>query len=248
METITKSAATKVRGGLILAEPDKDELKQLDELKECIIKCDEGCRKAFAAHVGYAFLAGIALNKAKALVPHGGFIKWQEAALADVCRSAAGCYMRFADALLQYPAVGKCATVAHLESDRLKLTAGELPEADKQEVLKAVHDVADGRTLTQMYRDLGVIRDPRDPNANPKKAPRKVTAEELHRMYLLAADEAMMSVIGGIRSFQMATASLALVTPARWKEGLEAGLEFTALCREYLAKENVKRRKKGAAK
>jgi len=182
---------------------------QLAVLRTKIVEFDQGCRTAFNQHMGYAFLAGLALNCAKALVPHGnkggGFMKWREENLPGVSPRAATNYMHFAAALAEkHPTVGKLATVADFTSGRLELLNGELPEDEKQEVLKAVHDVADGKTLTQMYRDLGVIRQPKDPNAGPKKPITKPTPEEIHAQRLAGLQHAFALFWGEVSALHAA--------------------------------------------
>lgn len=126
----------------------------LDRLKARIIQYDISVRAAYGQQMGYAFLAGCALNQAKALLPYGKFTPWLDENL-PLSKGSRQRYMAFAEAIqTQIPHVGNLAIP-------LLLTDGELAAADKEKVLAAVHEVADGKTLTQLYRDLGVIKTPK---------------------------------------------------------------------------------------
>lgn len=137
-----------------------------------------GCLKAFGQQMGYAFLCGFELNRAKEELPHGSFIKWREANLPKLANGTAANYMRFCDALQT-----KFPTVGNFKPEHLQLINGELPKAQREEVLKAVHDVADGKTLTQLYRDLGVIRQPKKQQHTPPKKlspAEEIAAQDAH--------------------------------------------------------------------
>lgn len=119
--------------------------------------------KSFGDQMGYAFLAGASLNTAKESLPHGKFTTWREANLPEIPERSAQRYMKFADQIRH--------SVADLPSPgKLKLLGnGDLAEKDKEKVLAAVHEIADGKTLTQLYRDLGVIREKKAPEHHPAK-------------------------------------------------------------------------------
>jgi hypothetical protein len=150
---------------------------------------DQRCRKSFADQMGYAFLAGVELNALKTEIAHGQFAAFRKQFLPELPERSAQRYMAFASALTDaFPAVGKSATVADLAKTRLLLTDGApIPEGDLQAVCKAVHQAADGKTLTQFYRDLGVIREPKPKVHTPQKlTPDQQVAAEKEQALALA--------------------------------------------------------------
>lgn len=106
-------------------------------------------------HLGYAFLCGLELNAAKEALPHGHFMKWADKALPEVSPRAQARYRDLAEGML------KIATVANL-AGRL-LAEGKPNTGEKRVILDAVHKLADGKTVTDFYRELGVIRPPEKP-------------------------------------------------------------------------------------
>lgn len=137
--------------------------KEQATLVEQIKSYHEAFEKSFSDQMGYAFLAGYALNAAKESLPHGKFTDWRAANLPEIPERSAQRYMKFADQIRH--------TVADLPTvGKLKLLGnGDLNEKDKEKVLEAVHEIADGKTLTQLYRDLGVIREKKAPKHHPRK-------------------------------------------------------------------------------
>jgi hypothetical protein len=145
-----------------LALIEKEAAEELDQLKARIVEYDREFHSAFQRQMGFAFLAGAALLRAKEIVPHGQFMAWREAELS-VERSSAERYMKFADA------VGKFPTVGNLKEVKLLGEGEPLTAAQQKKITEAVHELADGKTLTEMYRDLGVIRQPEKPKHHPRK-------------------------------------------------------------------------------
>jgi len=153
---------------------------------------DTRCRAAFADQMAYAFLAGIELNTFKAELDHGQWMPFLEKHLAELPHRSANRYMQFATALQEnFPTVANSPLVANLADNRLLLTQGApIPEADLKQLCTAVHDAADGKTLTQFYRDLGVIRQPKEDGGYrpPAKAIREFLKE--HPQFLPSATSA----------------------------------------------------------
>lgn len=133
---------------------------QLDHLKARITQYDAAIRAASRDLMGYIYLTGLSLNQAKSLLPHGQFGPWCEAQCPALSNGSIHNYMDFADRLN-----GKFPTVGNLALPLL-LTPGD-PDKTldpiRTQVLEAVHDVTDGKTITKIYRALGVIRDPAAP-------------------------------------------------------------------------------------
>lgn len=166
--------------------------KKVDAVKQF----HQGFSSAFERQSAYAFLCGLELLAIKAEIPHGnkageGFISFREKWLPYISNGAAHRYMDFAKLLQE-----KFPTVGNITSELL-LKDGELCEEQKDVLLKAVHDVATGKTWTAFYRDLRLIRDKSKDPAPPHRktykealAERKRHAEDLVR----AAMGAMESV------------------------------------------------------
>ncbi len=134
----------------------------------------EGFQKAFSDQMGYAVLAGLELNRIKAALPHGEFMKWRAKHLPEIPHRSASRYMEFQTKLATH---GQFPPVANLKL----LENGELSDKDKDKVIKSVHDIADGKTLTQLYRDLDMVREKKAPAHHPRKAvspEEKVSAEK----------------------------------------------------------------------
>lgn len=142
---------------------EREAADELDQLKARITDYDREFHSAFQRQMGFAFLAGCALLRAKEIVPHGKFVEWRESELPELSRSSASRYTQFAEALRKDPTVGS------LKEVRLLGNGGELTADQQQKVADAVHKLADGKTLTEMYRDLGVIRQPEKPKHHPRK-------------------------------------------------------------------------------
>lgn len=137
--------------------------------------------KAAQDQLGYAFLCGVELTQAKAQLKgeqgHGQFVKWREAALPQISQPTTSRYMQFAKAIAE-----QSKQIASLTAKPLQLTNGELPEEDRKIILKAVHDFADGATLTELYRDLNILRKPKHQSerapGKPMTPAEKAAAEE----------------------------------------------------------------------
>jgi hypothetical protein len=146
-----------------------------DKRIERIKTFHQGTLNAFRDQMGYAFLAGVELQALKASAAHGAFAKLRAKELPELPERTAQQYMKFADALKS-----KSATVADLASQPRLLTDSKLAEEDAKTVCKAVHDAADGKSLTEMYRDLGVIRQPKKQGDVAHVKPKKLGLAEQH--------------------------------------------------------------------
>ncbi|HYE30964.1 MAG TPA: hypothetical protein VEH27_06040 [Methylomirabilota bacterium] len=157
---MSKTAVIKSRAASLEITASTD----LKQSREHVLHCHNACLRAAQDHVGYAFLAGFELQRVKAALNHGEFTKWRETNLADLPERTAQRYMAFSSAL-----ASKSATVADFATETLLLTDGSLNERDRKAILEAAHEAADGKTLTELYRDLGVIRQPKEKQYHPPK-------------------------------------------------------------------------------
>lgn len=135
---------------------------------ECIKACHSGVLRAWKDQMGYAFLAGLGCLALKEKLHdekgHGHFEKFCAEQLPDLPKRTRQVYMSFCEKLID-----KNATVALLAKQPRLLTTSEVAEDDAKAITKAVHDAADGKTLTELYRDLGVIRQPKPKVHTPPK-------------------------------------------------------------------------------
>lgn len=145
----------------------------LETRRDRILNYHQSVIRAFGQQMGYAFLCGLELNAAKEEIAHGQFEKWREQFLPDLPRSTANNYRNFATLLQE-----KSKTLARLtdRAQNLLTNGGEFADTDRTEILQAVHDVADGKTLTDLYRALGVVRD--KVHQKDRDNGRKLTREE----------------------------------------------------------------------
>jgi hypothetical protein len=166
---------------VVVSHPAIAVVPSLPDRSTRILAYHNSCIRAFGQQMGYAFLCGLELNAAKTEIAHGAFTKWREKHLAALPERTAQLYMSFTSALIE-----RSKPVAALSSpDFLNsklLTNGDLDDAHRNELLKAVYEATDGKTLTEMYRELGVIRAPKRQQYTP---PQDRTPEEL-----LAAEKA----------------------------------------------------------
>jgi len=132
------------------------------------------CQRAGGDILGYWALTGLELLALKEETPHGKFEELKKLEFGDIPRACLGRYMQFADDLkAKYPTVG------YLASDRKLLMNGELSGEQRETVLKAVHEVADGKTVTAFFRELRMIRQPKTAAYHPAKALDPKKAAEL---------------------------------------------------------------------
>ncbi|HYE32714.1 MAG TPA: hypothetical protein VEH27_14905 [Methylomirabilota bacterium] len=196
----------------------------LKQSREHVLHCHNACLRAAQDHVGYAFLAGFELQRVKAALPHGQFMNWCRENLPDVVDRTVNRYMAFAQGL-----AAKFDTVSNFAAEALLLTDGSLNERDRKAILEAAHEAADGKTLTELYRDLGVIRQPKEKQYHPPKelSPEEVVEarREQARRYVQAITEPM----------DLATDETLLnLSSAELKAALRSTVEFSKRLRDLL--------------
>lgn len=140
-----------------------------------IIALHTNSGRAAYQQIGYAFLTGQALNRRKELLPFGQWVKWCQRHLEPrgLKERTARNYMAFAEALqprlLQAPAASGIV---------LQLTNGESLGAEQIATFsEAIREVANGQSLTDLYRDYGIVKDKQE----KKFSPPKITPEEVER-------------------------------------------------------------------
>lgn len=208
---------------------EKEAAEELEHLKAKIVHYDLGFHGAFARQMGCAYLAGMALNRAKEIVPHGKFMAWREAEL-PVSNNSAARYMKFADALGKFPTVG------NLKEVKLLARGKELSPAQQKKITEAVHELADGKTLTEMYRDLGVIRQPEKPKHHPRKpvsVADTLAARRAHAEDLLHAFAGPLRIFLNLAQDEEDANALPL-DRAGWERALAIGTELNTTARERL--------------
>lgn len=202
-----------------------DQVARVNRIKQY----EAACRNSFSAQMGYAFLTGFELNAAKEELPHGKFAAWREANLPELPERSAQRYMKFAEQIRHSGGIA--------DSGKLKLLGnGDLNEKDKEKVLEAVHEIADGKTLTQLYRDLGVIREKKPVVHHPRKP---TTPED----DLKAKRE---QALGLFNSWMIQTKTLLLdpdptlaeLTRDERQQMLDAGTQLNAALRKFLTKKH----------
>jgi len=113
---------------------------------------------AAAQHI-FIFLTGFALLRARSICPHGDWLPWLKREFPEIGRETTRRYQALAREIeSKFPTVGNLKAVK-------TIGAGVKPEdLDAREsaiVDKAMHDVLNGRTITGLYRDLGLVSEPK---------------------------------------------------------------------------------------
>lgn len=142
----------------------------------------------FAAQAVYcAVLAGAKLNRAKTILPHGEFSKWAGTNFPTINIRSCQRWMALADSLEQR-LIGKNDTVSHLgESPLLALPdPRDLQDSSNKEIVRQVNEVIDGRGLTELYRDLGVVKARENKSKERVKRIRQAETDAPSRYHALA--------------------------------------------------------------
>jgi hypothetical protein len=167
----------------------------LAQSKERIASYHENGWRSAQQQFGYQFLAGVELHRAKAALAHGQFGKWIEENFSSgpcpLTDRTAQRYMKFAEEL-----ISKSKTVADLSAKPLQITNGEIPEKQKKAILDAVFEFADGKSVTEMMRDLGIIRPAKKQEYT---APKELTADEQAKAEEEQAHELIQAAIVALR-------------------------------------------------
>jgi hypothetical protein len=100
-----------------------------------------------------AIACGIQLKKAKELLPHGEYEKWWKKYMQCISRRTVHRYLSLV-IFLEHVAGGKCATVAHL----LDVPPEKMTTEYAKQVAPHVAKVVEGKSLTQLYQDFGIIK------------------------------------------------------------------------------------------
>jgi hypothetical protein len=190
--------------------------------------------KTFDTQVDLATFVGLDLLKAKEEVGHGKFMEWREAHLPEIAHRTCTGYMGFAS---------KLALAANLNLKQLQAPDHEVTDKEKKALQKAVHDHGDGKCWTQLYRDLGLIRDKKEAGG----AKRAVTAEEKtdsERAKAKAIGEATLEQIATCKGFGDKEGKLISEMPLPLRrEILAASVQLNKVLRKF-----CKGGKKGARK
>jgi hypothetical protein len=128
-----------------------------EERAERIAAYDAGTRRAFQHQMAFVYLAGAELLAVKEELPHGQFMKWCEQHLAQrsISYPTANRYMHVAEALQT-----KFLAAKKIELPQLTLTSsgGDIPESALSIISEAVREVIDGKSLNDLYRELGHVK------------------------------------------------------------------------------------------
>jgi hypothetical protein len=144
--------------------------------------------------------------------------------------------MLFAEAIQE-----KLEDISSLHLDRLQLTNGELPEKQRNAVLKAVHEVTAGSTLTELYRELGIIKPPGKPAYHP---PNELSPEEQAAALEKQAEEAAQAILTDTEL--LISEQWKFLSDATRKQLNELWLSGTTHYRKTRPKKSKKPVKKGA--
>ncbi len=185
----------------------------------------------------YAFLAGRELNQIKEKIAHGHFMKFCELHLPEIPERSARRYMGLASE------IGHVADLP--EGSKLKvLENGRLPEGEEQKVVKAFAKATDGKRLTELYRDTGIIRDKQEPKHTPAQ---KLTAEEAIAARLDQVKAIFASAIDGLNLIaEMEEGDKGIVPRDQWDALKNACIPAAKLARTMLRNSRKTKSKKGS--
>lgn len=181
----------------------------------------------------YAFLAGRELNAIKESLNHGEWMPFFKTNLPNIPLRSANNYMRLAD---QIGNVANLPTVGALKL----LENGRLPEDKEKKVIAAFAEATDGKRLTELYRDAGIIREKKPQVHTP---PKPLTAEEHHAAeieQLLCPIHTIIECCGLIRA--RGDLDNAKLSPADWNQLLNEIVPVAKLAR------SLRRKLKGSRK
>lgn len=161
-----------------------------------------GVRKSYEHQIQYAFMAGLKLHTLKATCSHGnkkdgeGFMVLCQQHLPEISPATARRYKEFYGLVQE-----KLLTVGNIRPSNLLLENGDLPSKEKEQVLNAVHESADGKTWTQFYRDLNFIRQsktkqyhaPKPASPDDAEAAARAQADDLAKNFLADFELLMQS-------------------------------------------------------
>jgi hypothetical protein len=147
----------------------------LNDRRDRIVAYHEGYITSFSQQMGYAFLCGLELALVRESLKgqqHGLWMKWREENIPHISKGSVDNYIQFSERLQ-----AKFPTIGNLSSDRL-LTNGQITDAGKKEILQAVKEVADGKSLMDMYRELDIVKKPKSRDEIDTSKKKQLTAEE----------------------------------------------------------------------
>jgi hypothetical protein len=181
----------------------------------------------------------------KMISGHGHFLKWCKENLAGrgLSERSAQRYMGFANALQP-----KLASVANFDFPQLRETNGSngaLPESALDTISEAIHEIANGQTFTEMYRDLGLIPDKK----KQQHTPQKITAEEAEAQRRATALQFIDALDADLANAASNAELQAIIETKRFKESLDRALTYTSAIRKLIKdRGGVKKDKKPKAK
>lgn len=148
-------ATTKTESDVVLSAEQSRHIKKIKAYHAA-------CIKNVKQQMGYAFLVGLELDSLKKTLDHGQFEDVCAKSFPSIPERSLKRYKQFFTAMLELkPASGKSAIVALLTDGKAVNSKGKLTKEGQTAVLDAFYEATDGKTLTDMYRDLGVIRQPK---------------------------------------------------------------------------------------
>lgn len=130
-----------------------------------------GCLTSAKAEMVYRFLTGCRLIKLKEITVHGDWENFRKEHFPEIPSQTASLYSRTAKAVLEL----KSPTVGDLKVEQLQIENGRLPEKQEAKVLEVLREVYDGKSQTEFYRSVGLIREKKLPKHTPARA---LTADE----------------------------------------------------------------------
>lgn len=165
---------------LVPRTPEAHAVMQRDQVRiETIKHAHEQYEQSRHNIVVFAFVIGFELHAQKDELPHGRFEEWCEINLPEIGDASRARYMKFAVELQRrHKELGPEARALLLAG----VDGGEVVRQENQTKLgEQIYELTDGASLTQLYKDTGVIPQPKKRLPAPRKPAKKLTPDEAVR-------------------------------------------------------------------
>lgn len=173
---------------LVPRTPEARDVMAAEQVRISTIKhAHEQYQQSRTNMVVFAFVIGFELLGQKDAMPHGRFEEWCEVNLPEISDSARKRYMKFSIELQRrHKELGPEARALLLAG----VDGGEVVRQENQTKLgEQIYELTDGASLTSLYKETGVIPQPKKRAPAERKPAKKLTPDEAVRQRQKVARE-----------------------------------------------------------